>query len=96
METVTITGPCCFASDLVYKNKLLPRVCEGEVLALTDTGAYFNSLESSFNFNRPAIVAVKGNESRIVRRRETFSDMILRDESSMSAIKEYGHEIRNS
>lgn len=92
-EVVTITGPCCFASDLIYKNKLLPRVNEGEVLALMDTGAYFNSLESSFNFYKPAIVAVNGDDCKIVRRRETFSDMIQRDESSLSAHKEKYHEI---
>ena len=94
-ETVTITGPCCFASDVIYRNKLLPVVNEGEILALTDTGAYFNSLESSFNFNKPAIVAINGNDCRIVRRRETFSDMIQRDKVSMSAKKENYHEIRS-
>lgn len=78
-EKVTITGPCCFASDLVYKNKLLPVVKEGDILALMDTGAYFNALESSFNFSKPAIVAVNGNDCKIVRRRETFPDMIQRD-----------------
>ena len=97
-ETVTITGPCCFASDLIYKNKLLPRVIEGEILALTDTGAYFNSLESSFNFNKPGIVAINGNDCRIVRRRETFSDMIQRDIDlcQQNYNKENYHEIRNS
>ncbi len=95
-EKVTLTGPCCFASDLIYKNKLLPKVNEGEVLALMDTGAYFNSLESSFNFNKPAIIAVNGVDCSIVRRRETFSDMILRDESLMPAYKENYNEICNS
>ncbi len=92
-EVVTITGPCCFASDLIYKNKLLPKVNEGEVLALMDTGAYFNSLESSFNFYKPAILAVIGDDCKIVRRRENFSDMIQRDEVSKSAFKEKYHEI---
>jgi len=98
-ETVTITGPCCFASDVIYKNKLLPKVFEGEILALTDTGAYFNSLESSFNFIKPGIVAINGTDCRIVRRTETFSDMIQRDIVSMPANKLYKenyHEIRSS
>jgi diaminopimelate decarboxylase len=86
-EKVTITGSCCFASDLVYKNKLLPRVKEGEVLALTDTGAYFNALESSFNFNKPGIIMINGDECEIVRRRETFSDMIERDTIKTKTIK---------
>lgn len=98
-ETVTITGPCCFASDLIYKNKLLPGVFESEILALTDTGAYFNSLESSFNFNKPGIVAINGNDCRIVRRRETFYDMIKRDIvlcQQNQNNKENYHEIRSS
>ncbi len=93
-EKVTITGPCCFASDLVYKNKLLPKVQEGEVLALMDTGAYFNALESSFNFYKPAIVSINGDECEIVRRRETFSDLIERDNyNSKFFRKEKSHEV---
>jgi len=93
-EKVTITGPCCFASDLVYKNKLLPKVKEGELLAVMDTGAYFNALESSFNFNKPAIISINRNECEVVRRRETFSDMMERDNIKYHTIrKENGHEI---
>ncbi|HMQ70063.1 MAG TPA: hypothetical protein PKA90_13815 [Ignavibacteria bacterium] len=94
-EKVTITGPCCFASDLVYKNKILPGSKEGEVLALMDTGAYFTALESSFNFNKPAIVSVSDGECKLVRRRETFSDMINRDNGTLSVRKEKNHEILN-
>jgi diaminopimelate decarboxylase len=96
-EKVTITGPCCFASDLVYKNKLLPQVKEGAVLALMDTGAYFNALESSFNFNKPAIISVNYDECRIVRRRETFQDMIGRDKNNSNfSRKEIYNEIYSS
>lgn len=94
-ETVTITGPCCFASDLVYRNKTLPQASEGEVLALMDTGAYFNSLESSFNFCRPATVAVSGNECRVVRTRETFEEMTQRDFLTTITREENHHEIHN-
>lgn len=94
-ETVTITGPCCFASDLVYRNKTLPSAFEGEVLALMDTGAYFNSLESSFNFCRPATVAVNGNECRVVRTRETFEEMTQRDFLTTYTREENHHEIHN-
>lgn len=79
LERVTLTGPCCFASDIIYKNKLLPETNEGDIIAIMDTGAYFNAFESSFNFNKPAIVSVTKTDCRIERRRETFSDMIERD-----------------
>ncbi len=80
LETVTITGPVCFAGDVVYRNKAMPRVRPGEVLAVMDSGAYFTALESSFGFPRPAIVAVGDGAPRLLRRRETFADMTARDE----------------
>jgi len=75
----TITGPACFAGDVIYRNKLMPDVRPGEVLALMDSGAYFTAMESSFGFPRPAIVAVDGASCRLVRARETFDDMVSRD-----------------
>ena len=78
-ENVTIIGPVCFAGDIVYRNKRMPVVHPGEVLAVMDSGAYFTAWESSFGFPRPAIVAVKNGKHRLIRHRETFSDMISRD-----------------
>lgn len=78
-EKVTIVGPACFAGDIVYRNKVMPCVSVGEVLAIMDSGAYFTALESSFGFPRPAIVAVNGASHRLVRTRETFDEMIARD-----------------
>jgi diaminopimelate decarboxylase len=78
-ERVSIIGPCCFAADTVYRNKLMPCVLPGEYLAVMDTGAYFNALESSFGFSRPAIVASSKYNCRLVRHRETFEEMSSRD-----------------
>ena len=78
-ECVTIVGPVCFASDVVYRNIRMPEVRAGEVVAVMDSGAYFLALESSFGFPRPAVVAVKGDTCRLVRRRETFADLTGRD-----------------
>lgn len=78
-EKVTIVGPVCFASDIVYRNKWMPRVYPGEVIAIMDSGAYFTALESSFGFPRPAIVAVNRETCRLVRRAESFEDMVCRD-----------------
>ncbi len=79
-EHVTITGPVCFASDIVYRNKKMPVVHPGEVLAIMDSGAYFTSWESSFGFPRPAIVAVRDGKHILIRKRESFDDMITRDQ----------------
>ncbi len=78
-ERVQIIGPACFAGDVVYRNKRMPAVRAGEVLAVMDSGAYFTAMESSFGFPRPPIVAVSGARHSLLRRRETFEDMIARD-----------------
>jgi len=78
-EKVTITGPVCFAGDTVYRNKLMPVVRSGEILALMDSGAYFLAWESSFGFPRPAVVAVDGESVTRVRRVESLDDMVARD-----------------
>ncbi len=87
-EHVTISGPCCFAADIVYKNKLLPKVEKGEVLALMDTGAYFNGLESNFGFPRPAIISVSKGQAHLVRERENYNEMIMRDKVLNNLLEE--------
>jgi diaminopimelate decarboxylase len=79
-EHVTITGPVCFAGDVVYRNKKMPVLHNGEILAIMDSGAYFTAWESSFGFPRPAIIAVSEGHHRLLRRRETYEDMVARDE----------------
>jgi diaminopimelate decarboxylase len=93
-EKVTISGPACFAADTVYLNKPMPKVAPGEVLAVMDSGAYFTALESSFGFPHPAIIAANGKTHRLIRRAESFSDMIGRDviEKSIQG-KEDSHEV---
>jgi diaminopimelate decarboxylase len=76
---VTVLGPGCFAGDVVYRNKRLPDVRPGEVLAVMDSGAYFTALESTFGHPRPAVVSVAHGSARLVRRRESFEDMRQRD-----------------
>jgi diaminopimelate decarboxylase len=75
----TIVGPACFAGDVVYRNKPMPAVTPGEVLAVMDSGAYFTALESSFGFPRPAIISVRGSQCRLVRSRESLEEMAGRD-----------------
>ncbi|MEW6456809.1 MAG: hypothetical protein AB1410_08885 [Acidobacteriota bacterium] len=79
IEKVTIAGPVCFASDVVYRNKLMPQVHPGEVIAIMDSGAYFTALESSFGFAHPAIISINLSTHRLIRRAETFEDMVCRD-----------------
>ena len=78
-QKVTLNGPACFAGDIIYKNKPMPLLQPGEILAVMDSGAYFTALESSFGFPRPAIITVDGPTVRPIRTRETFEEMISRD-----------------
>jgi diaminopimelate decarboxylase len=78
-EKVTISGPGCFSADVVYRNIPMPPAKAGELIAILDSGAYFTSWESSFGFPRPAIVSVLNGRPRLLRRRETFNDMVSRD-----------------
>jgi diaminopimelate decarboxylase len=78
-EKVTIAGPGCFSADVVYRNKLMPKVHAGEMLAILDSGAYFTSWESSFGFPRPAIVSAIKGRHYLLRKRESFEHMIALD-----------------
>ena len=78
-EKVTITGPGCFSADVVYRNKVMPNIAAGEMIAILDSGAYFNSWESSFGFPRPAIVSVVDGRHFLLRDRESFDHMFSLD-----------------
>jgi diaminopimelate decarboxylase len=78
-EKVTITGPGCFSADVVYRNKVMPNIAAGEMIAILDSGAYFTSWESSFGFPRPAIVSVVDGRHCLLRDRESFDHMFSLD-----------------
>jgi len=76
---VTMVGPVCYSTDWIYRNKRMPPIEPGDVLAVLDAGAYFSVLERNFGFLRSAIVGVAGGEARLLRRRETPEDAVRRD-----------------
>jgi diaminopimelate decarboxylase len=76
---LSINGPGCFAADQVYRNKFMPKILPDEVIAIMDSGAYFSSWESNFGFPRPAVVAARQGHTRVLRHRETFDQMMVRD-----------------
>jgi diaminopimelate decarboxylase len=78
-DRYAIVGPACFSADWIYRHKRMPALATGDVLAICDAGAYFTVQESNFGFPRPAILAVRDGAARLLRRRETFEDMVARD-----------------
>lgn len=79
-ETVTVVGKYCESGDILIKDVALPRMEEGEVLAIPASGAYCLAMASNYNAAlRPAVVFVKDGQARLVRRRETYKDLLLTD-----------------
>jgi diaminopimelate decarboxylase len=76
-----VVGPICESSDTLGKNRLLPPLEVGDLVAVRDTGAYGSIMASNYN-RRPiaAEVMVDGAGWRIVRRRQTIDDMLQWDE----------------
>jgi diaminopimelate decarboxylase len=82
-----VVGPVCETSDFFARDRELPRVEEGDLLAIRDTGAYGFAMSSNYNFRpRPAEVLVEGGSVRLIRRRETWEDLV-RQETTVSLIR---------
>ncbi len=78
--TVTIAGKYCESGDVLASDILLPVPAAGDVIAIPAAGAYCPSMASNYNLNpRPPIVLVNNGESRLIRRRESYADMMLCD-----------------
>ena len=76
-ETVDVVGPVCESGDVLARARALPRVEAGELLAVFDVGAYGFTMSSNYNARpRAAEALVDGSEFRLIRRRETFDDMV--------------------
>ena len=65
--------------DVVYRNLPSPALRVGDVLAVMDAGAYFNSTATNFGGPRPPVALVDGGAARLARRRETFEDLARRE-----------------
>jgi diaminopimelate decarboxylase len=73
---VDIVGPVCETGDFFARDRGLPEVKEGDLVAILDAGAYGMSLSSNYNTRpRPAEVLVEGKRARLIRRRETIQDL---------------------
>ncbi len=79
-EKVTIAGRCCESGDLIGEGMALQHAESGDIIAVLATGAYNFSMAMTYNrLQRPAVVFVKGGESRIGVRRESLDDIIRND-----------------
>jgi diaminopimelate decarboxylase len=76
-ETVDVVGPICESGDFLARDRELPRVDEGKLIAILDVGAYGMALSSNYNSRpRAAEVLVDGKSAKLIRRRETTGDLM--------------------
>ena len=77
-EKADVVGPVCESGDFLARDRELPRMEEGDLLAVMSAGAYGFAMASNYNARpRAAEVLVDGGRYTIVRRRETYEDLIL-------------------
>ena len=88
-ETVAqdVVGPVCESGDFLAKDRRLPKMQAGDLLATFSAGAYGMAMASNYNSRvRAAEVLVTGDTYRLIRRRETFEDLVRCEEDCTSPI----------
>lgn len=80
LEMADVVGPICESSDFLAKDRMLPPIARGDVLAVFAGGAYGMTMASRYNSHPlPAEVMVEGDRARLVRRRETYDDLVAHE-----------------
>ena len=80
LEPVTLAGKYCESGDVLVRDVPMPALEPGDLIAIPSSGAYAPSMASNYNLNaRPAIVIVNEGEARLIRRRESYDDMMAMD-----------------
>ena len=77
LHKVDVVGPICESGDFFARDRLIPKVQAGDLLAIMSAGAYGFTMASNYNSRpRPPEVLVKGKDSFLIRERENFEDLI--------------------
>ena len=72
-----VVGPICETGDFLARDRRLPKVEQGEMLAVMSAGAYGFSMSSNYNTRpRAAEVLVRGDRFEVIRSRETYEDLL--------------------
>ncbi len=75
--SVDVVGPVCESGDFLARDREMPNVLPGDVLAVCSAGAYGFAQASNYNARpRAAEVLVEGDQWRVVRQRETYEDLV--------------------
>jgi diaminopimelate decarboxylase len=80
-----VVGPVCESGDFLAKDRPLPAMKRGDLLAVFSAGAYGMTMASNYNSRvRAAEVLVTGRTHRLIRRRETFADLVACEEDCLT------------
>lgn len=81
LTSCDVVGPLCESSDFLARERALPPVQSGDLLAVFSAGAYAMTMASQYNSRpRAAEVLVDGRDARLIRRRETYADLVAPEE----------------
>ena len=80
-QVVDIVGPICESGDFFAQNRELPHLEEGDHIALLSAGAYGFVMASNYNSRSfPVEILVSGNDHHVIRKRQSYDDLIRGEE----------------
>jgi len=80
-----VVGPICESGDFLAKDRALPAMKRGDLLAVFSAGAYGMAMSSNYNSRpRAAEILVTGDKHRLIRRRESYSDLIAQEQDCLA------------
>jgi len=81
LSSCNIVGPVCESGDFFAKNIQLPKTQHNDLVAIYSSGAYGFTMSSNYNTRgKVAEIAVENGKDRLIRKRETFEDLIALEE----------------
>ncbi|MEM1212131.1 MAG: diaminopimelate decarboxylase [Planctomycetota bacterium] len=87
LEPVDIVGPICETGDYLALDRPLPPVARGDLLAVFSAGAYGMVMASNYNtMPKPPEVLVDGDDFTVIRRRETYDDLLAAELEPEAAV----------
>jgi len=79
-EAADVVGPICESGDYLAKGRWLPPMTRGDLMCTFSAGAYGMAMSSNYNSRpRGAEVLVDGTEHHLIRRRETYADLVAHE-----------------
>jgi len=87
-QRIDIAGDVCESGDLFARDRPMPIIEEGDILAILNAGAYAFSMSSQYN-SRPkaAEILVSKDEINIIRERETYADLLVKQNVPVRLLK---------